>query len=244
VIHSFAEQISLPFAALVASTVSGVTGLGGGALLMAFMSQSVDPKTLIPLHGLVQIGSNGSRVYWGFRNVHWQIVRKFLLGAIIGGAIGALLPIHVEPKMIGLAIGLFLITTTWLPIERLIVKIAGPYWLLGALSTFTSLFVGVSGPLVHPILIRERNLNRHAFIATEASCAGLTHVAKFVVYSYWGFAISGYAAVLAVMILMTLMGAYIGGRVLHRVSERRFRLLIKVIVTVLGLKMLVDQMSF
>jgi uncharacterized membrane protein YfcA len=237
-VHLSFEQLILPIIALLAAIISGITGLGGGALLMAFMSTSVDPQALIPLHGLVQLGSNGSRVFLGFQKIEWRIVRKFFIGVVIGGGIGFLIPIRIESEWIALTVGLFLITTTWLPIEKLIENISGPYWILGALSTFISLFVGISGPLVHPILIREKNLNRHAFIATEAACSGLTHIAKIVVYLYWDFSFLKHSNILVIMILMTFLGAYLGGKLLNRVSEKTFRLVIKIFVTALASRML------
>jgi uncharacterized membrane protein YfcA len=125
----------------------------------------------------------------------------------------------------------------------LIKKLRGPYWVLGGLSTFLSLFVGVSGPLVHPILVKEKSLDKHSFIATEAFCAGFTHIAKLAVYLYWGFSIYGYKIVLVTMILATILGSFIGSKILYRVSDRGFRFSIKLIVTLLGFKMIIDGLN-
>lgn len=239
----FEPEITLPLVALLTSVISGISGLGGGTILMAFMAQTVDPRTLIPMHGLVQLGSNGSRVILGLREVDWRIVGKFFWGAVLGGALGFMIPFELNPKVIGLSVGLFILISTWLPISAMFAKIGGPYWFLGAASTFISLFIGVSGPLVHPILVREKNLNRHAFIATEACCAGLTHLAKLAVYASWGVSMWARAPTLAIMVAMTFAGAFIGKKLLHKFSEKQFHVFIRILVTALAIRLLIQNLK-
>ena len=45
----------------VGSLITAALGLGGGLLALATMTVVLSPTVLIPLHGIVQIGSNGFR---------------------------------------------------------------------------------------------------------------------------------------------------------------------------------------
>ena len=46
------------------SLVTAVMGVGGGVMLMIFMLMFYPPLTVIPVHGVVQLGSNASRAFF------------------------------------------------------------------------------------------------------------------------------------------------------------------------------------
>ncbi len=49
-------------ASFVGSFITAAFGIGGGALLLAIMATLMPPAALIPVHGVVQAGSNAGRV--------------------------------------------------------------------------------------------------------------------------------------------------------------------------------------
>ena len=49
-------------ASLVTSFITAAFGIGGGVVLLAFLALVLPPVALIPVHGVVQLGSNGGRV--------------------------------------------------------------------------------------------------------------------------------------------------------------------------------------
>ena len=57
------QSIVLVFSALLTSILSGVIGMGGGITLLAVMELFVPASALVPLHGSVQLMSNGTRVF-------------------------------------------------------------------------------------------------------------------------------------------------------------------------------------
>lgn len=48
--------------AFFASIVSGISGLGGGIITMATLGQFLPANVLLPIHGIIQLSSNSSRV--------------------------------------------------------------------------------------------------------------------------------------------------------------------------------------
>ena len=46
---------------IVTSIISGVLGMAGGLVLLAALLVRLDPVVAIPVHGIVQLASNGSR---------------------------------------------------------------------------------------------------------------------------------------------------------------------------------------
>ncbi|MGZ0245710.1 MAG: sulfite exporter TauE/SafE family protein, partial [Alphaproteobacteria bacterium] len=65
-----------------------VAGLGGGVLLIGFMATVFPPVALVPIHGVVQAGSNVTRTIIAHRLVMKQAIIPFAIGAVLGSAIG------------------------------------------------------------------------------------------------------------------------------------------------------------
>jgi uncharacterized membrane protein YfcA len=61
------------------------------------------------------------------------------------------------------------------------------------------------------------------------------HVFKLVAFGFLGFAISDYLPLMIAMIATGAVGNWLGEEALARTSEQRFRLLLKIFVTILAL---------
>lgn len=53
--------LALVATACLTSAMTAALGIGGGVLLLAIMSMLLPAAAIIPLHGLVQLGSNANR---------------------------------------------------------------------------------------------------------------------------------------------------------------------------------------
>jgi len=49
------------------------------------------PAVIIPVHGLIQLGSNGGRAALTWRHIDWRLMRAFAPGVVLGVVAGALL---------------------------------------------------------------------------------------------------------------------------------------------------------
>ena len=67
-------ELFLIFMTFVASTTAAMVGLGGGILLISVMPGLIPPFAIIPVHGMVQIANNFTRVLFGLRHVVAGIV--------------------------------------------------------------------------------------------------------------------------------------------------------------------------
>ena len=66
----------------------------------------------------------------------------------------------------------------------------------------------------------------------------IAHVAKVVAFGFIGFAIGSYVPLMAAMIATGAIGNWLGEIALLRTSERRFRLVFQLVLTLLGLRLL------
>ena len=220
------------------STLTAVIGLGVGILLISVMPGLLPAAAVVPVHGVVQLASNASRVSFGLRHVEWRICAPFAVGAVVGAAIGSRFVVALPSNYLPLIIGCFVLITVWLPGLKRAFRLPGRFASLGAIQTFISLFVGAAGPLTTPFLLRE-GLPRDRMVVTHGSLMTVVHLLKILTFGFLGFAFSPYLYLIAGMIVSVTAGSYAGTRLRPHLPEELFRKLFKVVVTGLALRMIV-----
>jgi uncharacterized protein len=231
-------EVFLILVAFVASTTAAMVGLGGGILLISVMPGLIPPFAIIPVHGMVQVASNFTRVLFGLRYVVWSVCLPFVIGGFAGAGLGSQILVDIRWEYLPVIIGCFILIITWAPSFKYAPDLPGKYGILGALQTFLSLFVGVVGPLNMPFLLRE-GFSRDRVVVTHATQMTALHTIKVATFVFLGFTFTPYVYLIAGMILSATLGSYVGTHWRARVPEGRFRLVLKWIVTVLALRMLV-----
>jgi uncharacterized membrane protein YfcA len=219
------------------SFIAGALGLGGGLLVLASMTLVLPPTALIPLHGLVQLGSNGFRAFLLRRAIAFRILPAFLIGSMIGSFIGGRTVVALETWLLQLILGLFVLYATWAPGFRS--RAPGPAKFLGAgaFSGFATMFIGGSGPLVAPF-VAAACPERQQMVATHATLMTCQHTFKIIAFGFLGFAFGAYWPLLVGLLAFGAAGTYVGGKALDLLPERAFRIGLKAILTLLGLRML------
>jgi uncharacterized protein len=236
-----ASEIFLIAAAFFTSMTAAIGGIGGGVILIAVMPGFLPAAAIIPLHGVVQISSNISRVWLGRRHIERRLFWQYLAGALVGILIGSQWVADVKWEWMPLFLGIFILVTTWMPRPSGESRLPYKFVILGAFQTALSLFVGVSGPLNMPFLLRE-NLGRDRTVITHAAQMTVMHLLKVMLFGFLGFAFGPYLLLIAGMIVSATLGSYAGTRVRGYVPEELFKKGLKILITVLALRMIVRVM--
>ncbi|MEM7091902.1 MAG: sulfite exporter TauE/SafE family protein [Actinomycetota bacterium] len=234
------EVIVIGLVALVTAIISAVAGLGGGIILLAVIAQFRAPAVAIPIHGCIQLFSNGFRTFLLRDGVNWRAVAY---GSVLL-APAALLGVQVATSMpedaTRIAMAIFMLIASWRPkwlgwdrpgrTERGLVPV-------GALSGFLSATVGASGPVVSPFY-RAVTASHRAFVATAGCTQVLSHAAKIGGFVLDGFDLGDHLTVIGVAIAGVAVGTWIGTNLLERADERRLSQLFKLTLTVLAFRLL------
>lgn len=231
--------IELAAVTLLTSIVSGMMGMVGGMLLLAFMLLRWEPLLAIPIHGAVQLVANGSRAWFLRKHVAWRPVRRFAWPLLPAGALGVALLNSVPASASRIAIGVFVLAATWLKsffaIDTRHAMRALPVG--GAMVGFFSTLLGATGPLLGPFIL-ALELTGHATIATLAACQIFQHASKVLLFGLQGFDLWRYALPCLALSLCAITGSAIGTRLLDRIPQAHFRLTIKLVLTALALHQL------
>lgn len=218
-------------------------GLGGGVLLIAVMATVFPPAVFIPVHGVVQFGTNVSRGILMRREVAWRLFPAFALGALAGGFIGGQLVVTLPTALLQIILGGFLIYVCWAPSPPTGEAYNAPkFFLFGGVGALLSMFVGATGTILAPF-IRAACKDRHEYVATQAVLMSVVHGLKAVVFGVLGFAFHDYLPLMAAMIATAFLGNIFGRGVLRRVPEKLFMRIFQVVLTLLSLRLLYDGLS-
>ena len=235
------DSFLLVVAAFLSSSLTTVLGLGGGMLLISIMSVFLPPAAIVPVHGVVQFASNASRGAFSAKDIRWDILWPFLIGCLIGTLAGSRVVLKVPTEFLPMPLGIFILTMTWLPQIKKKLWFPGRFLSLGFVQAFLTLFVGATGPLNMPFLIRA-GLSRDQLVVTGAAFMTIVHLVKIITFGLLGFAFGPYLFLMLLMILAVISGSYAGTRLRHKVSEQLFLMAFKLLITLLAMRMIIKTL--
>ncbi|SIS42772.1 sulfite exporter TauE/SafE family protein [Neptunomonas antarctica] len=218
------------------SMMTAAVGIGGGVLLLAVMAQMIPVQALIPVHGLVQLGSNGNRAYMTRQHIDWKMSRLFILGALSGAVISAWIVVQLPLDIIRLTVAFFILLLVWGPKPKAVVLSSIKLVIAGGVTTIISAFVGATGPLVAAFVHRQ-NMDKLPTVATFATCMSFQHMLKAAVFITVGFSFQEWIIVIILMVISGAVGTWVGLHLLKTLSAKTFQLLFRWVVTLLALRL-------
>lgn len=220
----------------ITSMLTAALGAGGGVMLLGAMALVLPPAAIIPVHGLVQMGSNVNRMLMTWRHVDWQTILWFLPGVILGAWLASLFLVQLSLGALQLAIAGFILFLCWGP-KLPQMALSRPGIFIASLTTsFAAMFAGASGPLV-AAFIKQQGGDRFRTVATFAASMSLQHAPKALVYGVAGFVFTQWIGLIVLMIIAGFIGTWAGLHLLKRINDERFNQLFKWMLTLLGLRL-------
>ncbi|SFC12688.1 Uncharacterized membrane protein YfcA [Marinospirillum celere] len=240
----FPEQLThltswlLILAAGATSAVTAALGVGGGVLLLAIMALAVPPAAIIPLHGMVQLGSNANRALMTWRHLDWKLLAAFTPGAVLGAWLASLFLVQLPTQLLQLCIAGFILFLCWGPkVPPLALGRLGSFVAAG-ITTFISMFVGATGPLVAAFVKQQHQGDRFRIVANFAALMSVQHLPKAVVFGAAGFVFVDWLGLLLLMILAGALGTWVGLKLLARQSNDNFGRWFNILLTLLALRLI------
>ena len=221
-------------ASLMTSFISAAFGIGGGFTLIALLALLLPPAALIPVHGIVQLGSNAGRVGIMLKQVVWRPVLPFVIGTVIGASLGAMVVVQLPPWAVQLALGIFII---WAVFAKL-PPIQQRYILLGGVvSSFLTMFFGATGNFI-AAMVKTMNLDPVPHVATHSLMMTFQHLAKVLIFGLIGFQFGPYMILIIGMLISGFIGTVIGSRFLTKAGGRYFKPVLNTILSLAAARLI------
>lgn len=231
-------ELSLGFITLLTSTITAIVGLGGGMMLIAIMPSFLPINAVIPIHGLTQLSSNFSRALFGYKDIQYEVVPKFLVGSLIGVGLFATIVSLISLEYVPLFMGAYILLSLWSAKFNDKIKKFENYYLIGFFQSGLSIVVGATGPLAMTLLLKDYG-DKNKVVVTAAAIMCITHILKLIVFMYFGFVFFDYIGVIIAMVVGAIAGSWIGTKLRDKVDGKKFTMILKVILTLLALKIII-----
>lgn len=233
------EYFILFAGALIAAAISGSVGFGGALLLLPLLAGQLGTTLAVPLLTVVQLIGNLSRVFFGFRQIHWRPVVWFLAAALPASVLGALLFVSIPASWATRSIGLLLLVFVALRLAGRPHFKSGRGILLagGAATGLLSGLAGSAGPLGAAVFL-SLGLPPVSYVASEATTALVMHGAKTLVY-LGQMNLPASLLPLAVFLGMAMvLGTWISKRWIERLPAERFRFFVTLVLVAMAVRMI------
>ncbi|CCG08373.1 TSUP family transporter [Pararhodospirillum photometricum] len=245
------DILLVSLAAMIASSVSLVSGFGLGTVLLPAFALMMPLPTAIAAAALVHLLQSGFKLLATGRAAQWGIVVRFGLPAVAGSLAGAsaLVVLGTGPELavpwgadvlmtvkpLNVAVGLILIAFALgdRPIARTGQSL--PVAVGGLFSGFLGGVSGIQGALRSAVLSRV-GLDKTAFIATGAVTAALVDTSRVLVYGLSAAdALAGAPpALLASAIIAAALGVAVGTRVVGKMTDQAVHTVTRGLLVVFG----------
>ena len=249
------ELFWVSLAALLASCLTFFSGFGLGTLLMPVVALFLPVEVAIAVTAIVHLANNLFKLALVGKKADCSVVWRFGAPAVLAALLGAWLlnmlsglPTLFEYQWLGrefavsvvkFIIGVLILVFVWLELSPRFAKMSFDARYLplgGALSGFFGGLSGHQGAFRSMFLIKS-GLDSQRFIATGVVLAVLVDVARMLVYG-WSFS-ANTANVQWTMVLSAsfsaFVGAYLGAKLLHKVTLRTIQRLVSVLLVLIGL---------
>lgn len=225
----------------VGALLSSLTGMGGGTLILAGLLLVFPPELALPLHSFTQLTANALRTGIFFKEVNWRVVFAYSLLMIPAAWGGAKIFHLINPSWLKIVVGIFILLSI-LPLK---IKPTGEpsqrtFFLLGAFSGFTGIFVGAVGPLVMPFFNRLK-ISRQGMLSTKSAGQAMLQISKII--AFWGAAEINFFALkdhVFLLVLGSLVGVAISIPISRKISDEKFNLIINAMLGIISIKILYE----
>lgn len=236
------QSMALLFSLVTAGAlISGLTGMGGGTLILAGLLMVYPPELAIPLHSFTQLTANVLRAGIHIKSINWKVVAYYASLMLPFAWVAARIFDFINPSWLKILVGIFILFSVmpfrFKPTGE---PSKGTFIILGAFSGFLGVFVGAVGPMVMPFFNRL-NLSRDGMLSTKSAGQGVLQISKILAFSgAAGISFMELKGPVGLLMLGSLVGVLLSIPLGRKISDDKFNLAINILMGVIAIKVLIE----
>ena len=229
--------------AFVAEVIGTMAGFGAATILTPIAVLFMDVKLAIAVVACFHFFGNASRLIFFGRHLDWTIWARFGLIGILFSFAGAHLTTQLPSPAVQLLFGLFLLLYVGfssLGAGRMVLPRSSATLVLGGVfSGFVAGLLGTGGAIRSACLL-VFGLPKEAYIGTSAAIALVVDATRIPVYIAQHVVPSRMVPVVVSLMVAAFAGAWLGRRLVSRISSAGFRRVVLGMLALMGLKLIAD----
>lgn len=239
----FMEKYPLFLAlALVAEILGTISGFGSSILFVPLAALFFDFKSVLGITAVFHVFSNISKIYLFRKGIDWTIAWKLGIPAVISVILGAYLTTFLPTKQIELGMNIALVGVAIyliLNFNKTLRQTDSNLYLGGIASGFLAGIAGTGGA-IRGMTLAAFQLPKDLFIATSALIDLGVDFSRAVVYVSNGYFLKEFLVLLAFLLIISLLGSYLGKLILQKINEKVFRYLVLSIIVATAIAQIVS----
>ena len=231
--------------AFVAAAVASVAGFGTATMTIPFLSWIIGFKQAIILIAFFHGFSNLFKLIQLRQAVNIRLMLWYGIPTVITAIIGAYLLNIVAPKGIGLGIGVFMMLFAIYTLINPSRTLPENKYLLvtgGLISGFTAGLIGLGGAIRGAFLISTK-IKKETYVATSASIALCTDIARSTTYIVQGTLDSQYYWYIPVLFVVGFVGTRFGVRLLKWLPELTVKRIVLAILMLVSISFILNYVG-
>jgi uncharacterized membrane protein YfcA len=225
---------------LGAGVLGGVIGFGTTIILMPALVYFYGPIQAIPVIALVATVANLSRIFLWWSVINWKVCFVYSVTAIPAVILGVNTLVTLDDRLVEITLGLFLILLIpirrWMRKQNFYLKL----WqmsLVGAVIGYLTGIVATTGAINTPFFLAF-GLAKGAYLGTEAASSLSILFTKGITFHQLGF-LNTTAIIQGLLIGgCVLVGSIFSKRIVLALPEKKFLLLMELVMLISGLSIL------
>jgi uncharacterized membrane protein YfcA len=218
--------------AFISEILGTVSGFGSSILFVPIASIFFDFKTVLGITAVFHVFSNLSKIVLFQQGIKKDIAIKLGVPAVVFVIIGASITTFLPTQQIELGMHIILVLLAIyliLHFNKRVKQTDANLYAGGMASGFIAGIAGTGGA-IRGITLSAFQLPKEVFIATSAFIDLGVDFSRAVVYVGNGYFQKEYLFLIPFLILISIIGSYIGKKILERTSEIVFRTIVLLMI--------------
>jgi uncharacterized membrane protein YfcA len=223
--------------ALLAEILGTVGGFGSSLFFVPVASYFLDFYSVLGITAAFHVTSNLTKIAFFRKGFDRRLALMIGIPALIFVVAGAVLSRYIDAHILEIALACFLVVLSlvFLSFRQIVVRPDMKNSVIGgALSGFLAGLLGTGGA-VRGITLAAFNLKMEVFIATSAVIDLVIDASRTVVYGMNGYIHRHDLYLIPILLVVSVVGTFIGKILLKRISEERFKTIVLLLVLFTGL---------
>src|SRR6056300_562576 len=223
--------------ALLAEIVGTIGGFGSSVFFVPIGNFYFDFQSVLGLTALFHLSSNLSKIVLFKNGLDKKLILTIGIPSVVFVVIGGLLSKVFNTVVLEYVLGFFLVGFSLLFIIKKTLSFSPSSKnavLGGTLSGFSAGLLGTGGA-IRGLTMAAFNLEKSVFIATSALIDLMIDATRAVVYFNNGYIHEHDLIYIPFLLVIGLVGTYIGKRILHWIPQENFKRLSLILVLIIGI---------
>ncbi|MEN9942800.1 MAG: hypothetical protein RLZZ91_801 [Bacteroidota bacterium] len=218
--------------ALIAEIIGTVSGFGSSILFIPMAAMFFDFKIVLGITAVFHVFSNVFKIILFRKGVDRYVLLYLGIPAVISVIIGAVLTAYIPVKIIEMAMSVVVLAIAVYMIfnQRMVLSKSNTNLIVGGtVSGFLAGLVGTGGA-IRGLTLTAFELEKNAFVATSAVIDLGVDTSRAGIYIWNGYFQSEHIKLIPMLIVIALVGSYIGKLILAKTSNEFFRYTVLLVI--------------